>query len=128
MLGDKVEETEQAFHTPHEFCHKMCYPHPPPPEHDMSQNIVFALCYVHSDISGKTKSCHSIIKMAEGTRRCVGARSNMNLEYVEAEVGEEYPLSKDNGSDYEAVHLHTLVLSTGNLHTLSQQIMITAVF
>ena len=52
MLGHKVEETEQTFHTPHKFCHKICYLHPP--GHDMSQKIVFALSHVHSDNSGKT--------------------------------------------------------------------------
>lgn len=52
----------------------------------------------------------------------------MNLEYEESEVGEEYILSVDNRTDYEGVHLYTLILSTGNLHTLPQQIMITTVF
>ena len=68
MLGDKGEETDQTFHTSHMFCYKFCYPHPL--RHDMSQETVFALSHIHSVISGKTKPCHSTIKMAEGTR-CV---------------------------------------------------------
>jgi len=52
----------------------------------------------------------------------------MNLEYEESEAGKEYILSDDNRLDYEDVHLHTIILSTGNLHKLSQQIMITTVF
>jgi len=114
MLGQNVEETEQTFHTLHKFCHKICYPHPP--GHNMNRKIVFALSHIHSDISGKTKPCHSTIKMAEGTGRCVtGQKAKWNL-------------SDDNRSDYEGVHLHTLILSTGNLHTLSQQIMIATAF
>jgi hypothetical protein len=58
---------------------------------------------------------------------CKSAKSKLNLEYEESEVGEEYILSNDNRSDYEGVHLHTLIISTDNLHTLSQQIMITTV-
>jgi hypothetical protein len=59
---------------------------------------------------------------------CNRAKSKMNLEYEESQAGEEYILSDDNRSDYEGVHLHTIILSTGNIHTLSQQIMITTVF
>jgi len=32
---------------------------------------------------------------------CKSAKSKMNLEYEESEVGEEYILSDDNRSDYE---------------------------
>jgi hypothetical protein len=73
MLGHKVEETEQMFHTPHKFSHRICYLHMwiPHTWNDTSQKIVFALPHVHSDISGKTVLCHRIVKMAEGTGRYV---------------------------------------------------------
>jgi hypothetical protein len=80
----------------------------------MRQKIVFAFSHVHSDISEKTKPCHSTIKMEEGTRRCVTVQKQNESEYEESEVGEEYILSDNNGSDNEAEHLHTLILTTGN--------------
>jgi hypothetical protein len=43
---------------------------------------------------------------------CNRAKSKMNLEYEESEVGEEYILSDDNRSDYEDVHHHAIILST----------------
>jgi hypothetical protein len=123
MLGHKVEETDQMFHTFHKFCHKICYPHPP--GHDMSQKIVFTLSLSHPlRHFRKNKAMpHHYQDGRRYEKMCKSAKIKMNLEYEESEVGEENILSDDNRSGYEGVQLHTLILSTGNLHILSQQIM-----
>jgi len=72
MLGHKVEETDQMFHTSHKFCHKICYPHPP--GHDMSEKIVFALSLTSTQTFQEKQSHATALskcqKVQEDVQKC----------------------------------------------------------